>query len=99
VSEAPCTDCGIDTLPLDAGGRAEWYMVTYGAWEAAGMPHKGYLCVGCIERRLGRSLTGADFIDCPVNDLSICDSERYAWSWRTARLVSRLPVRLVKSSI
>lgn len=28
-----------------------------------------FLCVGCLERRLGRLLTPADFTDAPVNRL------------------------------
>jgi hypothetical protein len=28
-----------------------------------------YLCIGCLELRLGRQLTGADFTDCPLNKM------------------------------
>lgn len=28
---------------------------------------EGFLCISCLERRLGRELVRADFIDAPVN--------------------------------
>lgn len=85
----PCHDCGINTLPLNYPDRAEYYMVTKTIWEAHGC-ERGFLCIGCLETRLGRMLTAADFTDCKVNDLAISDTERYAWSFRTPRLVARL---------
>lgn len=59
-----------------ADGTWEWYMVEDEVWVAAGMPMdpevrhsgEGHLCIGCLERRLGRQLTAADFTDAPVND-------------------------------
>ena len=84
----PCHDCGINTLPLDFPDRAEWYMVTNKIWKAHGCG-EGFLCIGCLEKRMGRTLTAKDFTVCPVNDLKISD-DRYAWSFRTPRLVSRL---------
>lgn len=42
------------------------YMVTSATWQAAGM-RRGYLCVDCLERRLGRRLAPDDFTDCPLN--------------------------------
>lgn len=85
----PCHDCGINTLPLSFPDRAEHYMVTDEIWKAHGC-ERGYLCIGCLEVRMGRMLTAADFSPVPLNDLSISDTERYAWSYRTPRLVSRL---------
>ena len=32
-----------------------------------GAPH-AFLCIGCLETRVGRRLTRADFINAPVND-------------------------------
>jgi hypothetical protein len=40
-----------------------------------------FLCVGCLEERLGRELSGADFTDCPLNRMH----ER-----QTARLRDRI---------
>lgn len=68
-------------------------MVHDEVWRDAGMPAasaKAYLCVGCIERRLQRKLRPEDFIDCPLNDLSISDNYRFAWSFRTDKLIDRL---------
>jgi hypothetical protein len=61
----PCAGCDRDTT---ARGATEWYIVHGEVWAAAGMPHRGYLCIGCLEQRLGRPLTGADFPpEVPVN--------------------------------
>jgi ClpX C4-type zinc finger len=50
-----CVDCNRNTL-------SEWYMVRNAVWAAAGMtPDGGCLCVGCLERRLGRQLNHSDF--------------------------------------
>lgn len=89
-----CADCGVDTLRLD-DRRSEFYMVTDAVWSAA-MPHDPndmtqFLCIGCLESRLGRELCAADFTtDCPMNDLGSADQARYAWSWRTPRLIDRM---------
>jgi hypothetical protein len=71
----------VDTF---ARGVDEYYMVHREVWAAAGMlPRGGMLCVGCLEARLGRRLTAADFTSAPVNDL------RRGWRG-SARLLSRL---------
>jgi hypothetical protein len=42
--------------------RSEVYTVKSAIWEAAGMePMAGCLCIGCLEQRLGRTLTPRDF--------------------------------------
>jgi hypothetical protein len=64
MTSAQCVDCGADTTPEN--GDHEYYMVGDGLWQAAGMD-AGYLCIGCLEKRLGRELLAADFIDAPVN--------------------------------
>jgi len=86
---ALCVDCGVETLPLDEG-RAEWYHVNDDVWAATGLgPDDGCLCIGCLEARIGRVLTSADFSDAPLNNLSIADDSK-AWSWRTPRLIDRI---------
>jgi hypothetical protein len=85
-----CADCGVDTCPVETGSRAESFMVHDEIWAAAG--DEDHLCVGCLEHRLGRQLTPGDFTDCKMNDLAIAD-DRYEWSWRTPRLISRLSGR------
>jgi hypothetical protein len=47
-----CDDCDVDCSVLN-----ENYMVEDELWPA----DAGVLCVGCLERRLGRTLTRADF--------------------------------------
>jgi hypothetical protein len=88
--DAPCSDCGALTLSAEPGARNEWYAVTDEVWAAAGLG-SGYLCVGCLEARLGRRLRPEDFKDIPggLNDLAIAD-DRYSWSWRSERLTARL---------
>jgi hypothetical protein len=65
-----CLDCGMPTIWH--GRPGEWYMVHDHVWAAARMPAeaglKSYLCVGCIEMRLGRQLMPADFTATDVND-------------------------------
>ena len=50
----------------------EIYAVKAQIWKAAGMtPLGGCLCIGCLERRLGRMLTAKDFIrKHPFNSLA-----------------------------
>jgi hypothetical protein len=63
-----CEDCGQEVTPGRPGnGDWEWYMVHNDVWAKAGM-QDGFLCIGCLEQRLGRPLTGADFIpEPPIN--------------------------------
>jgi len=43
-------------------------MVIDPIWEEAGMdPEGGMLCIGDLERRLGRELEPEDFTDAPIN--------------------------------
>jgi len=64
----PCNDCGAETTPCDADGEpieGQWekYYVRPEVWEEAGLqsPLGGYLCIGCLEGRLGRKLAKGDF--------------------------------------
>ena len=52
---APCADCHTETLSAE-GASNEYYMVRDEVWEAARMGRRGYLCIGCLEARLGRQL-------------------------------------------
>jgi hypothetical protein len=71
---ARCEDCRADT---GWDGLCEWYMVKDGVWEAAWPGSKkvitiggrrDYLCIGCLEARLGRELNSGDFAPVPLND-------------------------------
>lgn len=44
----------------DCNGYPDDYMVFRSVWEAAGM-QRGFLCIDCLEQRLGRPLVSADF--------------------------------------
>jgi hypothetical protein len=83
----PCADCSIGTYTI-----GEYYMVKKHVWEQAWAgrrkPWHGkidgqeILCIGCLEKRIGRKLTACDFIDAPVNHID---------NWRKSdRLRNRL---------
>lgn len=80
---SPCADCGADTTPCTGkrgcrhAGKWEYYAVTREIWARVGAG-KGYLCIGCLEQRLGRMLTSEDFADYPVNWPSPWDTARIA---------------------
>jgi hypothetical protein len=82
----PCYDCGTDTTPC-TGKRDcphngwEWYEVREDVWDAAGMTNIGgraYLCIGCLEQRIGRRLTAGDFAPVPINKPNPRDTDRVA---------------------
>ena len=77
---APCHDCGIHTIPIGNRGLPrgwEDYMVRDEIWQAAGMG-EGFLCIGCLEKRLGRELAAGDFTPWPVNNPNPRDTPRLA---------------------
>ncbi|MFC9982915.1 hypothetical protein [Gordonia sp. NPDC127522] len=67
-----CRDCGTETRVLD-----EYYMVVDDLWAmAVSAEDRGiYLCIGCLEHRIGRRLVRADFAK-PSVDGRISDSLR-----------------------
>ena len=65
--EAPCDDCGIDTIEI-----SEWYMVVNEIWP----PGAKYLCIGCLETRLGRKLQLLDF-DIALGNIEWKQSDRF----------------------
>lgn len=73
-----CLDCGQDT-----GKMGEYYFICTSLWLSVVGSKKGMLCIGCLEARLGRELTAADFTGAYINQpgYPIC---------RSARLTSRL---------
>ena len=80
---SPCTDCGMPTTPCTGekgcrhAGRWEHYMVREKVWAAAGLMN-GFLCVGCLERRIGRLLVPSDFTKAPINGPNPWDTPRLA---------------------
>ncbi len=59
-----CLDCGQDT---GHHGLREYYMLRDAIWKKI-CNIRGMLCIGCVERRLGRVLTRSDFTACPLNN-------------------------------
>ena len=51
-----CLDCGVDTGSID-----QYYRVTNELWARVNPGGDGMLCIGCLEKRLGRELTPDDF--------------------------------------
>lgn len=81
-----CLDCGVDTMPCTHrrgcrhAGRWEDFMVWNELWSQVGAAD-GVLCVGCLERRLGRVLVPDDFT--PGLRVNVPSS------WDTLRLAAR----------
>jgi hypothetical protein len=68
-----CADCTVGTSTLN-----EYYMVHSNVWEEAWFSRRKpwhaidgqeFLCIGCLEKRIGRTLTRHDFTDAPINEL------------------------------
>lgn len=57
-----CVDCRINTWVIN-----EYYMIRNNLWSKYG-PQDGMLCIGCLEKRMGRKLTPNDFTNAPVNN-------------------------------
>lgn len=86
---SPCSDCGVLIISDDMEPQSwEWYSVRDSVWggeaglselqreaDSPGRPPL-YLCVGCLEARLGRELSAVDFSDYPVNSPSPLNSPR-----------------------
>jgi hypothetical protein len=64
-------------------------MVTDELWKEAG-DVAGYLCVGDLEQRLGRTLEPEDFPPLPINDDDECDSVRLRTRKGSGRAVEAL---------
>lgn len=58
-----CLDCKVDT-----GKISEHYFVNTPLWMEVVGTNKGMLCVGCLEKRIGRKLILQDFTDCYLNN-------------------------------
>jgi hypothetical protein len=65
---------GADAIKQTFDKQSEVYIVHNHVWQKAGMPEwsysgEGCLCIGCLERRIGRPLGPDDFPDHPFNTL------------------------------
>lgn len=90
IDTAPCTG----RRGCRHKGRWEYYMVVEAVWVAAGgmaeaelvrqffslglSAPRHILCIGCLERRIGRPLLALDFTDASINDPGPWDTPRLA---------------------
>jgi hypothetical protein len=84
-----CIDCDTLVTPDTPMGSRDWqmYFVHQQVWADAGMDgfSAGWLCIPCLEARLGRPLTGADLTAAPINEPGrYDDTERLAHLKREA---------------
>jgi hypothetical protein len=89
IPEFPCHDCSVNTVPLER--PREYYEVYDSLWQdqaeapGVGQADNGvqgfYLCIGCLEERVGRELDRGDFKRFPANKPS---------AWLSDRLNNRL---------
>lgn len=57
-----CLDCQVDT-----GKAGEHYMLIQETWELTGLGKFGMLCIGDVEKRIGRKLVASDFNNSYLN--------------------------------
>jgi hypothetical protein len=63
MEQALALDWSNQGITVEFNEHTEVYMVKPKIWKAAGMaPMAGCLCIGCLEKRLGRTLTPKDFL-------------------------------------
>lgn len=66
-----CIDCGMNLF-------LEWFTVHDRIWRETGLrTHGGCLCIGCVERRIGRTLRAEDFADVENNKPTSMLSDRF----------------------
>jgi hypothetical protein len=72
VCDWRCLDCKVNTDAID-----EYYMLQNEVWAEANPEIDGKLCISCVERRIGRTLTAADFTSGKINtSTTLCRSPR-----------------------
>ena len=59
-----CLDCKCETWD-------EYYTLRHDLWRQANPAISGQLCIPCLEARLGRHLTPADFTAAPINTMPL----------------------------
>jgi len=57
-----CDDCNRDTVKLN-----EHFFLNKEIWNSIHKSERGFLCIDCCEKRLGRLLTKDDFADVSIN--------------------------------
>src|SRR6516165_8141772 len=84
VIATQCVDCGLGTYAADEYPHTikteVWEQVWVGRRKSWRAPGTEILCIGCLEDRLGRRLTRADFTDAPCR------------TWQHGRHIDTLPL-------
>jgi hypothetical protein len=74
IARHKCKDCGVNVIKI-----GEYYMVSPQIWQdKLRLTWADNLCIGCLEKRLGRKLRQNDFITWPENPGGYANSERYS---------------------
>jgi len=79
----PCHDCGVDLHDI-----GHYCMLTNPVWRQTGLDD-GYLCLDCIERRIGRPLRYTDFRRCDVKGPRARTNLFRRAHWGAARMLPR----------
>lgn len=58
----PCAYCGNSTAKL-----GEHFYLKPEVWFKIYPHERGFVCIECCEKKLGRTLNAADFTDCTIN--------------------------------
>lgn len=61
-----CATCGVSTTPASSRGVQRALLVREEIFSTAALD--GYICVRCIEQRIGRQLTDADYEPASANN-------------------------------
>ena len=73
ISTHDCNDCGVNVIKI-----GEYYMLSPEIWsDRLNLTWCDNLCIGCVEKRLGRKLTMRDFGSFPANPRGFATSTRY----------------------
>jgi hypothetical protein len=56
-----CSDCGVDLIKI-----GEYYIVKDKVWDEVASKNE-LLCIGCLEKRIGRKLISEDFPEIELN--------------------------------
>lgn len=87
-----CVRCGIDCMPLDTEwGAHDWqyYMVHDEIWAQTGLgKDDGLLCISCLQKAIGRRLSGRDFMCVPINLPGARDDTPYLYRLKMAAMKS-----------
>ena len=97
-----CTDCSRETNHNNLEGDvAEWYMVHEVVWNFAILHNPAnFLCIGCLEKRIGRRLIPADFPDnIPLNVEIKLGGNGFGPSKRLRRRMGRIGGYCAQSAI